>query len=288
MLIRIGDVEVWRILEMEIAMAPLTVAFPDLEGDDDAQALFRALDPLQVEDETGMWRFPVQGFLLKTPDHVILVDACVGNHKTVGRPDAWHQREDDRFLASLKAAGLSPEDVDYVLCTHLHVDHVGWNTKLLDGRWVPTFANARYLLPDADNTHYRGTDDTPPSNVYTESVAPVIAAGQAELVSGDHPLGDHVTLVPTPGHTPGHVAVRIHSAGAEALITGDVIHSSAQCARPDWKFAWDTDQDMAVDSRLKFLNLAAESGATVLGSHFSLPSIGTVSAQGNAFKWTDR
>ncbi|WP_158965196.1 MBL fold metallo-hydrolase [Chachezhania sediminis] len=287
MLIRIGDVEIWRILEHELAMAPLVRVYPDLDGDPDAQALFRDLAPRQV-DADGMWVIPVQSFLLKSPSHVILIDACVGNDKSVSQPPEWANRTDDRFLAGLTAAGVTPGDVDYVLCTHLHVDHTGWNTRLLDGRWVPTFPKARYLLPAEDNAHFSvAGPDGGPTLSFSESVAPVIAAGQADFVSGAHALGDHVTLVPAPGHTPGHVSVHIQSNGAQALITGDAMHSPAQCARPDWRFAWDVDTAQAAESRVKFLGLAAESGAKVLGSHFPLPSVGRVTAKGNAFRFTE-
>ena len=186
-------------------------------------------------------------------------------------------------MAGLHAAGTRPDKVDYVLCTHLHVDHVGWNTRLEDGRWVPTFPNARYLFPKADEAIFGQT----PSDSFTQSVLPVITAGQAELVEEGHKLGDSITLIPTPGHTPGHVSIRLSSRGAEALITGDALHSTAQCWHPEWHFLFDSDAEMAVTSRTSLLEQAAESGARVIGSHFKLPSIGRVHAVGDGFKWAD-
>lgn len=279
MLCRIGDVEIWRILEINGPFLAPEDLFPN--AGPELRAALEASGPGQICPDSGKLILPIQGFLLKTPDRVILVDACVGNDKTVPRLPAWHQRAGGRFMASLQAAGVTPEQVDYVLCTHLHVDHVGWNTRLENGRWVPTFPNARYLLPAADDAIYRdqGADH------YTESVLPVIEAGQAELVGPDHALGDHVSLLATPGHTPGHVSVRIRSGGAEALITGDALHTSAQCSHPEWHFVFDLDAEQAVTSRRALLESAADTNARVLGSHFTLPSIGRVRAKGDGFVW---
>lgn len=279
MLCKIGEVEIWRILEMNGPFREATTLFPN--AGPDVVRLMEELAPGQTKPGTGRVILPVQGFLLKTPDHVVLVDACVGNHKTFPHFDDWHMRNDTRFMSALGAAGIAPADVDYVFCTHLHVDHIGWNTQLVDGRWVPTFPNARYLFPAADIAEF-GAD---PSPSYTESVLPVIAAGQAEEVGPDHGIGDHIHLVPAPGHTPGHVSVRICSGGAEALITGDAIHITPQCCYPDWHFCFDSDPEMAVASRRQLLETASETGARVLGSHFLLPSIGRIRAEGDSFRW---
>ncbi|MCP4185536.1 MAG: MBL fold metallo-hydrolase [Hyphomicrobiales bacterium] len=235
----------------------------------------------QLCQTTGRLILPVQGFLVKTPSHTILVDSCVGNDKTVPGNPNWHQRSGNRFMAALTAAGAGPEDIDYVLCTHLHTDHIGWNTKLDDGRWVPTFPNARYLMPAADEVFFRQG----PGEAYVESVLPVIEAGQAELVSSGHMLGDNVTLVPTPGHTPGHVSILLKSGPVEAIITGDALHSTVQCWHPEWVFKYDVDGEMAAKSRRKLLEEASETGCRVIGSHFTLPSIGRVIAHGDAFRW---
>ena len=278
MLCQIGQVEVWRILEMNGPFCEARDLYPNAEPN-----LHEVIDrhaPGQLCPETGRMILPVQGFLLKTPHHVVLVDSCVGNHKTASFPD-WNQRDDDRFLIALAASGVGVEDVDYVLCTHLHVDHVGWNTQLLDGRWVPTFPNARYILPEADDAEFAGSDFAH----YTESVLPVIETAQAEFVQAGHKLGEEISLVPTPGHTAGHVSIAIKSGGREAVITGDALHSTAQCACPHWHFKFDSDPEQAVRSRRTLLELAAEADMRVLGSHFTLPSIGRVRASGDAFDW---
>jgi glyoxylase-like metal-dependent hydrolase (beta-lactamase superfamily II) len=281
MLMRIGSVEIWRILESVDRFLPPAAFFDDVSAED--LDVLRRYAPRQLCPETGVMLLPIQGFLLKTPDHVILVDACVGNDKTFEMFETWHRRSDGRFMAGLAAAGVTPADVNYVLCTHLHVDHVGWNTRLDDGRWVPTFPNASYLMPGLDHDYFVA-DGGP---VYTESVLPVIVAEQAELVGPDHMLGDHVALIPTPGHTPGHVSVSVRDGAAEAIITGDALHSTVQCVRPHWNFAYDHDKPRAAASRRSLLSRAAETGPLVLGSHFPLPSVGRVRAAGDAFDWDE-
>ena len=279
MLCRVGEIEVWRILDLHGPFLTPQELYPN--AGPDVSRIVEAHVPGALCPDSGRLILPVQGFLLKTPAHVILVDSCVGNHKTVpGMPD-WHRRESGRFMASLTAAGIGPDDVDYVLCTHLHTDHIGWNTRLENGRWVPTFSNARYLLPAADDEMLRNRSGEP----YGESVQPVIEAGQAELVSGAHKLGDHVTLMPTPGHTPGHVSVLLQSGTSEAVITGDALHSTVQCWHPEWHFKYDVDAETAVASRRALLEASAEENRLVLGSHFALPSIGRVRAKGDAFRW---
>ncbi len=279
MLCKIGDVEVWRILEICEPFVTPEELYPT--AGPDVAAIVESHAPGSICPQSGRLILPIQGFLLKTPTHIILVDSCVGNDKTVPRTPNWHQRSDNRFEHSLKAADVSFVDIDYVLCTHLHTDHVGWNTQLVDGRWVPTFPNARYLMPAADEEFHRSHV----ADMYNESVLPVVEAGQADLVHAGHMLGDHVTLIPTPGHTPGHVSILLKSANNEAVITGDAIHSTAQCWHPDWHFKYDADPQMAVTSRIQLLERVSEANCIVLGSHFSLPSIGRVVAKKGVFCW---
>ncbi len=277
MLCKIGEVEVWRVLEMNGPFREAEMLFPT--AGPDVVRIMNELAPGQV-DAAGRVILPVQGFLLKTGTHVVLVDACVGNDKTNSFPD-WHKRDSGRFLAALEASGTAPEDVDYVMCTHLHTDHIGWNTRLVDGRWVPTFPNARYLMPGADLLFL---EEVGP-DVYRESVLPVVEVGQVDEVGSDFAIGDEISLIPTPGHTPGHVSVRIQSQGVEAVITGDAIHTTPQCTYPDWHFVYDADKEEAVAARRHLLETVADSGAKVLGTHFLLPSTGRVVRKGDAFAW---
>ncbi len=281
MLCKIGDVEVWRILDMHEPFLTPEELYPT--AGPDVAAIMDSYAPGCLCQHSGKLILPIQGFLLKTPSHLILVDSCVGNHKTVPRIPNWNKRSDNRFESSLKAAGVNFEDIDYVLCTHLHIDHVGWNTQLVDGRWVPTFPKARYLMPTADEKVQRLDNN----DMYLESVLPVVEAGQAELVQPDHTLGDHVRLIPTPGHTPGHVSILIQSKSREAVITGDALHSTVQCWFPDWHFKYDADAEVAVHSRIGLLERVSESDCIVLGSHFALPSIGQVKTDGHAFRWDE-
>ncbi len=279
MLLKIGEVEIWRILDMVAPFRAPEDLFPN--AGPDVARIIEAAAPGSMCQDTQRLILPMQGFLLKTPSHVILVDACVGNHKTHPQIPPWHDRDDPRFMAGLVAAGVTPSDVDFVLCTHLHGDHVGWNTRLENGQWVPTFPNAKYLLPQAD----KGFAENLPSPMYAESVLPVVVAGQADFVGPDHALGDHVQLIPTPGHTPGHVSVQIGHGDACAIITGDALHTAAQVAHPEWHFVYDADAPLAQTSRTQLLGQAAETGCCVLGSHFRLPSIGRVKATADGFAW---
>lgn len=281
MLLRLGDVEIWRVLESVDPFMDPKEFFPDMGPE--GLELMRQEAPRQLCQKTGKMLLPIQGFLVKTPQHVILIDACIGNDKTCEFEESWHKRSDGRFLAGLRAAGVAPEDIDFVMCTHLHIDHVGWNTRLEDGRWVPTFPNARYIFPASDHEHF----SSEPGVAYQESVLPVIAADQAELVGPDHKLGDYLSLIPTPGHTPGHVAVEVAHAGKEAVVTGDLMHSPIQCLKPEWNFAYDHEPELAAESRRQFLEMASERQNLVLGSHFPLPSYGKVVAQSDAFAWLE-
>lgn len=228
----------------------------------------------------------IQSYVIRTSRHTILVDTCVGCGKTNSFWPAWHQREDYAWLHRLAAAGVQPEEVDFVLCTHLHSDHCGWNTKLLDGRWVPTFPHATYIMAKDEVTPMQAAEDGGYANTtYAESVLPVIEAGQAQLVETDFAFDDEVWLAPTLGHTPGHMAVHLKSNGHRAVLCGDLIHSPVQCHFPDWQYRIDWDAEMGVATRRRFLEAAAESGHPVLTAHFPQPSIGRVVAAGDAWRF---
>ncbi|MEC9431690.1 MAG: MBL fold metallo-hydrolase [Pseudomonadota bacterium] len=278
---RVGDVEVIRVIEI---LAPFRL--PEETWPESAEEVRAALDALGddlpeglIDPETGMVILAIQTYVLKTARRTIVVDTCVGCDKTYPSIPAWHQRTNRSWLARMAAAGVAPESVDYVLCTHLHGDHVGWNTQLLDGRWVPTFPNATYLMTSVDEAYVKQARPA----TWAESVNPVIEAGQARLVETDYALDDEVWLEPTPGHTPGHVAVRIKSNGEEAVLTGDTFHSPLQCRFPDWRFFSDDDPARAVITRRALFESLAESGRLVLPAHFPPPTVGWVTVEGDAF-----
>ena len=223
-------------------------------------------------DERGDLLQRVQCLVVELGGRRIAVDTCVGNDKDRRNP-GWHHLQLP-FLADLAAAGYPPETIDTVVCTHLHVDHVGWNTRLVDGRWVPTFPNARYLFAAPEYEHWRA-HPLPDGDVFGDSVAPIVAAGLADLVPVDHQVAPGVRLDPTPGHTPGHVSVVVESQGRRAVITGDMIHSPVQVADVDLSSDFDTDPGQAADTRRAFL--ARYLGDTlVVGTHWGGPGAGHV------------
>ena len=230
-------------------------------------------------------------FVIESDGRRIVVDTCVGNDKVRQSP-AWHMLSGP-FLRDLAAAGFPPESIDTVLCTHLHVDHVGWNTRRVDGRWVPTFPNARYLFARTEWDHWSGEararaaagrPDVELDDILGDSVRPILDAGLADLVDTDHRLTDAVRLEPTPGHTPGHVSVRIDSDGERAVITGDLMHHPIQCSEPDRAVLFDTDAELARATRRRFLACCAQDRSLVLGTHFAHPTAGRVVAAGEAWR----
>jgi glyoxylase-like metal-dependent hydrolase (beta-lactamase superfamily II) len=190
------------------------------------------------------------------------------------------------FLDDLRGAGVAPESVDVVICTHLHVDHVGWNTRLDGGRWVPTFPRARYLFAQREWEHWTAEGDEGTKRIMADSVAPVLDAGLARLVEMDHRVSDEIWLEPTPGHTPGHVSVRLASDGAEAVITGDLMHHPVQVAEPEWQSAFDSDPAEARRTRRAFCARYADRPVTVLGTHFHHPTAGHIVSDGGAWRFS--
>ena len=208
-----------------------------------------------------------QSYLVRTRHHTILIDTCNGCHKSVQWvPEGW-QRDNKIWLDNLAAAGVGPEDIDYVFCTHFHS---GWNTRLVDGRWTPTFANAKYIF--AREEYAQAETENP--DIFGENVLPVMVVGHAVIVDMDYALDDNVWLEPTPGHTAGHVAVHLASKDKHALMCGDLMHSPIQLAHPGWSPGFDRDRTQSTATRKAFLDAHCESDTLVLTSHFPAPSVG--------------
>jgi glyoxylase-like metal-dependent hydrolase (beta-lactamase superfamily II) len=234
-----------------------------------------------MDSASGKLILTFQAFLIRTRLHTILIDTCVGDHKPRPQRPRWHMMTLNTFLPRLAAAGVSPEEVDYVMCTHLHYDHVGWNTQLREGRWVPTFPNATYLFAKREWESWKEMESEQPH--LTDSVLPVMEAGQAQLVADDFSLDDEVWLEPTAGHTPGHVSVHLASQGVRAVITGDLVHNPVQCLEPHWLMHADFDAERAKTTRRVFLDQYCDTDVLMCVPHFPEPSIGHIVRRGNAF-----
>ncbi len=265
---QIGGVKLSRVVEMEVTGGSRFI-LPDATRD--ACRSYRWMFP-HFMDDAGNLVMSIHALVVDTGARRIVVDTCIGNDKERDIPTWSHLQTS--FLADLEAAGYPRESIDTVLCTHLHVDHVGWNTMLVDGEWLPTFPNARYLVGE---TEWRYWDDRDPgTQVLADSVRPVIDAGLVDLVPVDHRVCDEVWLEPTPGHTPGHVSVRISSGGADALITGDCIHHPCQMTRTDWCSSADSDQAQGRETRESLLERMVDTDVLVIGTHFATPTAGLV------------
>jgi glyoxylase-like metal-dependent hydrolase (beta-lactamase superfamily II) len=276
---RVGDVTITQIVESS-GSSPPSFLFGDLSTE-----RVRSYDCLRPHFATAEGRLlaSIHAFVVESRGRMIVVDTCVGNDKLRELP-AWNGLSGP-FLADFAAAGFAVERVDTVLCTHLHSDHVGWNTRLVDGRWVPTFGNARYLVHRAELVYAQSVDAAAERQLLADSVQPVIDAGLVDWVASDHAVTDEVRLEPTPGHTPGHVSVRIRSAGAEAVITGDLMHHPIQCCDPRIGSRFDADPAQAFATRMRFLREQADRDVLVLGTHFAAPAVGRIVAAGAAWRF---
>jgi len=275
---QIGRVKITRIVELELTGGTRFI-LPDATPE--ACRGIEWMKPHFMTEE-GKLVMSIHALVVETPRRRIIVDTCIGNDKERNVP-AWSHLQTS-FLADLTAAGYPRETIDTVLCTHLHVDHVGWNTMLVDGRWVPTFPNARYLLAEKEWRYWDANDDEATyGSVLADSVRPVVEAGLVDFVPETHRICEEVWLEPTPGHTPGHVSIHIASEGKEALITGDCIHHPCQMARTDWCSSADYDRDMGRATRESLLAKYADGPVLVIGTHFATPTAGHVVRDGAAF-----
>jgi glyoxylase-like metal-dependent hydrolase (beta-lactamase superfamily II) len=225
----------------------------------------------------------VQSYLVQTPQHNILIDTCVGNHKPRPARPFWNMMNSDRFERGLAGTGVGVGEIDFVMCTHLHVDHVGWNTRLENGRWVPKFPNARYVFDKTEFDYWTETHAKTPVPPFADSVLPVVEARLAEIVRSDYQIGDHTRILPTPGHTPGHVAFTFGRGKDDAVFSGDLMHSPLQTRYPEMSVKFDVDQAQAATTRRNFMERYCDTDTLCCTAHFPSPSVGKIRRKGNGF-----
>ena len=278
-----GDLIIHRIVEQETTFLPALDMLPGLTGERLAEnrAWMKAAKALDDEDTLILC---FQSYLVRTPHHTILIDSCIGNDKPRPARPKWHMKTDDTFMRGLASAGVSVDDIDYVMCTHLHVDHVGWNTRLENGRWVPTFPNAAYVFGKREFDHWTEQNAKAAVPPFVDSVLPIVEANRAEIVTDDFTIGDHARILPTPGHTPGHVAFTFGKAKDVAVFSGDLMHSPLQARYPELSAKFDVDQAESAATRRGFLERYCDTDTLCCAAHFPSPSVGKIRRCGDGFK----
>ncbi len=279
---KIGDVEVARIVEINAFEDDIAMLLPG--GTPEMVQQLKWLQP-KFATAGGKMLISFQAFVLRSRGQSVMIDTCIG---------AGRQREYDvfcnlqsTFLEDLATAGFPPDSITGVLCTHLHFDHVGWNTQLVDGKWVPTFPQARYYFGAKEWDHWQHLKRTGGYHHLghlEDSLDPVVAAGLVEFIGPDHRITDEVSLISTPGHTPGHVSVHIRSNGQEAVITGDMMHHPIQLAVPATHGNFDMDKAQGAQTRLDFIERFSDRNVLIIGSHFCDPTSGHIVRDGQAWK----
>jgi glyoxylase-like metal-dependent hydrolase (beta-lactamase superfamily II) len=283
LMFKAGDMKIHRIVEMECGFTPALEFLPKLSKDmlDENRSWLR--EPAAI-DENDNLILCFQSYVVQTGRYNILVDSCVGNDKDRSHRPLWNRKKDWAFMNGLAAAGLTVNDIDFVMCTHLHIDHVGWNTKLENGRWVPTFPKARYLFSKTELDYWIAEHKKTPIPCIEDSVIPIVEARKVDLVSSDHAVDDVVSLIPTPGHTPDHYAVQLGKGGKDAVITGDLIHSPLQAKYPELAMRVDYDPDQGAATRRKFLETYCDTNTLCCFAHFPSPSRGYIKRWGQGYR----
>lgn len=277
----IGNVEIFQIVELECGKL--------------TQSIIKDATPQNIQsiewlyphfaDKEGRLKALVQSFLIKSNGKNILIDACNGNGKTRTDIPEWSNLQTD-FIKKLHNTGVTEKDINVIACTHLHCDHVGWNTRLENGIWIPTFPNAKYIFAKEEFVYWKQKPEKEIADdkaAFGDSVSPIMKAGLAELVDSDHKIDEHVSFMPTPGHTPGHVSVFIESNKKMAIISGDMLHHPCQIAKPEWTTEGDTFPDKAKETRKKVLDEIADTNTLLIGSHFANPVAGRVVRKKDGF-----
>lgn len=286
-----GDVEVTRIPELTTTF-PRSFVFPDTD-----ERLWTTsqewLAPQFWDPANDHMTVAVQSWLIRSAGQTILVDTGVGNNKD--RPGmSMFDHLSTGYLDNLAHAGITPKDIDLVICTHLHPDHVGWNTTRTDNGWIPTFPNARYLLPRADFDYMNPVNAHSPNtapwrrNAFQDSVTPVHNAGQTELWEGDYyDIDEHLRLEPVPGHTPGSAVLQLRSGTDRAIFVGDLLHSPLQIPHPEHSPCFDEDTDQAARVRTALLEIIADTNTLMVPAHFPGAGAAEVKRHGASFAIKD-
>ncbi|MCZ6504291.1 MAG: MBL fold metallo-hydrolase [Gammaproteobacteria bacterium] len=287
---QVGDTRITRIEELIGPLFDPVMFFPDYS----AEVVDKHRDwiyPNHIDEDSGRIIASMHSYLIETPHHNILIDTCIGNDKERMPYRDWHRMQTP-WLANVKAAGVTPDQMDYVMCTHLHVDHVGWNTRLQNGQWVPTFSNAKYVFSEIEFEFWKNERNAENPEVFNavnnqtfdDSVLPIM--GLAELIEGEVDLiDDMLHISPAPGHTPGSITVTLSSAGDKALFTGDICHHPIQVYEPHWNSAFCEIPDQAISTRKEVLEFCIESNAIMMPAHFGPSFIGHVQDAGGGFSF---
>jgi len=283
----VGDLTIHRVIESEAPLFDPLTFFPTL-----TRELLEEnrpwLEPAYIDPASGQLMLCIQSYIVRTKHHNILIDSCVGNHKERTNYPFWNRMESDRYERNLAATGLTVNDIDYCMCTHMHVDHVGWNTRLENGRWVPTFPKAKYVFADRELAFWTEKERTDPGKQpwIADSVLPIVASGRQEVVTSHHELSDVVKLIPTPGHTIDHYSVHVGKLGADAVIGGDMIHSPIQARYPELCMRADYDRQQGGETRRALFGRLCDTSTLLCTGHFPSPSKGRLTRWGEGFRFT--
>ena len=281
--IRLGDVEIIRVVEIPRSTYATSDMLPTSDADVIARHRRGWLGAF-YDASTGDLGSRIQSYVVRTPDETVLIDTCVGNDKARENP-LWNKRQ-GTWLDDLRAAGVAPEEVDYVLCTHMHVDHVGWNTRWVDGAWVPTFPRATYVFvgPEWEFWKHESEGGRDHDGCIDDSVVPIVRAGRAKLVDAASSVGTYLRFEPTPGHTPGHASVRLTTTAGTVVFSGDLMHRVVQVAEPQWSSRFCYDGAQAAKTRRAFVEQHADSGILICAAHFPTPGYVVKGSAGYRFE----
>jgi glyoxylase-like metal-dependent hydrolase (beta-lactamase superfamily II) len=278
---KIGDLTVDLVADIDSMFIECGL-FPDATPE-----LIRAeaakLGPAYLDVKNGGFFFSVNSYVIRRAGLTILVDTCIGNHKQRPYRADWDMRQGD-YLERLERAGVSPDQVDFVMCTHMHADHVGWNTRLVNGEWVPTFPKAQYLMVETEYKHWLA-DAKPTHGSFEDSVLPVVRAGQATMIRNDHSFGHGIDVIPASGHTPGNVYMNVQQGKDRLVLGADVVHHPVQFSHPTWNTRACVDPVQSCKTRIGLMNELADSGVLLATSHFVLPTAGHIYKDGAAFRF---